>query len=117
MTARGRVTPWFTGQMQYTLSRIYNDTSGISAFPANDYDLTGEWARADFDRRHRILVLGRLTTIKLVDLGVGLTMNSGAPYNETLGGDVYNNGRGRARPAGVPRNSREAAGYASLDLR
>ncbi len=117
ITARGRVTPWFTGQMQYTLSRIYNDTSGISAFPANDYDLTGEWARADFDRRHRVLVLGRFTAIKLVDLGVGVTMNSGAPYSETLGGDVYNNGRGRARPAGVPRNGLDAAGYASLDLR
>ena len=44
-------------------------------------------------------------------------MNSGAPYNESLGGDVYNNGRGRARPAGVPRNSLQAAGYTSLDLR
>ena len=39
--------------MQYTLSRADNDTSGIGSFPANDYDLSGEWARADFDRRHR----------------------------------------------------------------
>jgi hypothetical protein len=30
--------------------------------------------------------------------------------------DVYNNARGRARPAGVPRNSLEGAGYAALDL-
>lgn len=114
---RGRVTPWFTGQVQYTLSRIYNDTSGITAFPANDYDLSGEWARADFDRRHRVLMLGRVTAIKWVDVGVGLTMNSAAPYTQTVGGDIYNNGRGRARPDGIPRNSLEAAGYASLDLR
>ena len=116
-TLRGRVTRWFNGQMQYTLSRVYNDTSGIADFPANDYDLSGEWARADFDRRHRAVVLGRMTAFKWVDLGVGLTMNSAAPYNETLGGDPYNNGRGRARPGGVPRNSLEAAGYSSLDLR
>ena len=53
----------------------------------------------------------------LVDLGVGLSLNSGAPYTETLGQDVYSNGRGRARPAGVARNSREGDGFASLDLR
>jgi hypothetical protein len=52
-----------------------------------------------------------------VDLGVSLTVNSGAPYTELLGGDPYNNGRGRARPAGVARNSLEAIGYSSLDLR
>jgi hypothetical protein len=44
-------------------------------------------------------------------------LNSGGPYNETVGGDIYNNGRGRARPAGVPRNSLEMSGYSSLDLR
>ena len=103
--------------MQYTLSRAYNDTNGINAFPANDYDLSGEWARADFDRRHRLIVLGRVTAVKWVDLGVSLTVNSGAPYTELLGGDPYHNGRGRARPAGIARNRLEATGYSSLDLR
>ena len=102
--------------MQYTLSRGYNDTSGIGSFPANDYDLSGEWARADFDRRHRFNLLGR-TGLKVIDLGVALSMNTGGPYNETLGLDLFNNGRGRARPPGVPRNSLETAGFASLDLR
>jgi hypothetical protein len=117
VTMRGKVSRWFNGQMQYTLSRGYNDTNGIGSFPANDYDLSGEWARADFDRRHRFNLLGRTTAIKLFDLGVGVSMNSGGPYNETLGLDLYNNGRGRARPAGVPRNSLETTGFASLDLR
>jgi hypothetical protein len=48
---------------------------------------------------------------------VGLTLNSGGPYTETLGQDIFNNGRGRARPAGVIRNGLEGDGYASLDLR
>ncbi|HEV3056781.1 MAG TPA: carboxypeptidase regulatory-like domain-containing protein [Vicinamibacterales bacterium] len=117
VTVRGRMSRWFNGQTQYTWSRVYNDTNGITAFPANDYDLSGEWARADFDRRHRFLVLGRVTPGKVADFGVGVTMNSAGPYTELLGPDVYNNGRGRARPPGVPRNSLEAAGYASLDLR
>jgi hypothetical protein len=117
VTLRGRLSHWFNGQMQYTLSRVYNDTNGIASFPANDYDLSGEWARADFDRRHRFLLLGRVLVVKAVDLGVGLTLNSGAPFTEMLGDDVYNNGRGRARPAGVGRNTLEAGGFASVDLR
>ena len=39
------------------------------------------------------------------------------PYTELLGADIYNNGRGRARPAGVARNTLIGAGYAQLDLR
>jgi hypothetical protein len=116
VTVRGKVTRWFNGQMQYTLSRGYNDTNGIGSYPANDYDLSGEWARADFDRRHRLNLIGR-TPLKLFDLGVALSMNTGGPYNETLGLDLFNNGRGRARPDGVPRNSLETTGFASLDLR
>ena len=116
-SARGRMARWFDGQLQYTLSRVNNDTSGISAFPANDYDLSGEWSRADFDRRHRLIGLGRLTAIRWVDIGLGLTMNSGAPYSATLGADIYNNGRGHVRPPGVSRNSLETTGYSSLDVR
>jgi Carboxypeptidase regulatory-like domain len=117
VTLRGRMTRWFNGQMQYTVSRVDNDTNGIGSFPANDYDLSGEWARADFDRRHRFVLLGRVSPVKAVNLGVGLTLNSGGPFTETLGGDVYRNGRGRARPEGVGRNTREGDGFATLDLR
>jgi hypothetical protein len=62
-------------------------------------------------------LLGRVTTVQKIDFGVGLTMYSGSPYSETLGDDIYNNGRGHARPAGVPRNSLLMSGYSSLDLR
>jgi outer membrane receptor protein involved in Fe transport len=117
VTVRGKMTRWFNGQTQYTWSRAYNDTGGINAFPSNDYDLAGEWARAEFDRRHRFLVLGRVSASRIADLGVGLTMNSAGPYTAFVGEDIFHNGRGRARPAGVPRNSLEGAGYASLDLR
>src|SRR5437899_790449 len=116
-TLRGKVTRWFNGQMQYTFSRARNDTNGIGSYPANDYDLSGEWARADFDRPHRFLLLGRLTPWKVADVGLGLMMTSAGPYTELLGGDVYNNGRGRARPNGVARNTLEGAGFASVDLR
>jgi outer membrane receptor protein involved in Fe transport len=116
VTVRGRVTAWFNGQMQYALSRTDNDTGGIAAFPANDYDLSGEWARADFDRRHRFVLIGRVTAVKAIDLGVALTLNSAGPYTETVGGDPYNNGRGHARPAGIARNTLSAGDFSTLDL-
>ncbi len=94
-----------------------NDTNGLAWFPANDYDLSGEYARADFDRRHQLVLLGRVATIKTIDLGVGLTMNSAGPYTEYLAGDIYNNGRGGARPSGVARNTLSGAGFAQLDVR
>src|SRR5207302_5882197 len=53
VAVRGNLTRFFSGLMQYTLGRAYNDTSGINSFPANNYDLSGEWGRADFDQRHR----------------------------------------------------------------
>jgi outer membrane receptor protein involved in Fe transport len=117
VTVRGRMTKWFTGQAQYALSRAANDTNGIGWFPANDYDLSGEYARADFDRRHRLVLLGRVVPRSIADIGVGLTINSAGPYTETLGQDIYNNGRGRARAPAVARNTLEAAAFASLDLR
>ena len=117
VTVRGRMTKWFNGQAQYGLSRAHNDTNGINSYPANDYDLSGEYSRADFDRLHRLVLLGRVASRKIADIGVGLTMNSAGPYTELLGVDLYNNARGRARPPGVARNTLEAAGYASLDLR
>ena len=117
VTVRGRMGRWFNGQTQYTFSRAFNDTNGITSYPANDWDLTGEWGRADFDRPHRFLLLGGFSAGKLVDVGVSLAMNSAGPYSETLGADGYNNGRGRARPPDVGRNTLDAAGFTQLDLR
>ncbi|MDR1991004.1 MAG: TonB-dependent receptor [Acidobacteriaceae bacterium] len=114
---RGRIGRWFNGQTQYTWSHASNDTNGITSYPANDYDLSGEWGRANFDRRHRFLLLGVVSPRQLFDLGVNVTMQSGAPYTELLGADVYNNGRGLARPEGVARNTLQGAGSSQVDLR
>jgi hypothetical protein len=113
--------------VEYTLGRAYNNvggtttggsrTSGINSFPANNYDLSGEWARADFDQKYHFNLLGTVTPGKYFKLGIALALYSGMPYNETIGLDNYNDGMATARPPGVPRNSRQGAGYADLDLR
>jgi hypothetical protein len=114
---RGRVTRWFSGQMLYTFGHANNDTGGIGSFPANDYDLAAEWSRADFDRRHRFALLGRITATHIVDIGASIATSSGVPYTELLGIDLYNNGRGGARPVGVGRNTLQSAGNATVDVR
>ena len=114
---RGRSGRRLSGQVQYTLSQTLNNSGGLDSFPANDYDLSGEWGRADFDRRHQLLLLGNATLGRQVTLGVALTLASGLPYTELLGGDPFNNGRGNARPAGVDRNTLQGAGSTDLDVR
>jgi hypothetical protein len=105
---------------QYLLSRAYNDAGGartINSFPANNWDLTGEWARADYDARHRLNLLGSVTPGMRFNLGVALAINSGMPYSITTGHDDNHDGLANDRPAGVPRNSLEGPGYLGLDVR
>jgi hypothetical protein len=114
---RGNLTRFFNGTIQYTSGRAYNDTSGINSMPANNYGLSGEWSRADFDQRHRFNVLGSFKVGDLFKLGVSSSLLSGRPYSLTLGTDVNNDGNAKDRPAGVGRNSLQGPGSATLDLR
>jgi hypothetical protein len=114
---RGNVTPYFNGMIQYVFGHARNDTSGIAAFPANSYDLTGEWGRADFDVRHRFNLLGTIKAGKYFNLGTALVLNSGAPYTLTTGRDENHDSLTLERPAGVGRNTLQGPGFAQLDLR
>lgn len=123
---RGNVTRYFSGMIQYTLSRTYNDTGGnpaagarssLNSFPANNYDLSGEWSRADFDQRHRFNLIGTITPGRYFKLGVAASLYSGAPYSVTTGRDDNHDGLANDRSPGVPRNSLQGPGYAGLDVR
>jgi len=116
-TLRGRASKWFNGQVQYSLSRTMNDSGGLDWYPSNDWNPAAEWARADFDRRHRLLLLAGMAPGRQTNVGVALTIQSGQPYSETAGSDLFNNGRSNARPPGVPRNSLQGGAFAELDLR
>ena len=114
---RGNATKYFAGMAQYTLGSASNDANGIGAFPANNYDLSGEWARADSDQRHRFNLLCSVKAGRLFNLGVALQAESGRPYSMITGRDDNHDGLALDRPSGVRRNSLEGPGYVGLDLR
>ena len=117
LTVRTKISRFFNGMAQYTLSRSYDDTAGIGAFPANQYDLTGEWSRSNSDSLHFFYFYGTFNAPKAVSLGASLSVRSGQPYTVTTGTDDYGTTFANARLAGVPRNSLEGPGSTTLNLR
>ncbi len=113
---RGRPVSYFAGQAQYTLGKTYNDTSGITYFPANSYYPKADWGRSDNDQRNKFDLLGTLEAGKWFNFGTALSLYSGKPVNITTGSDNNHDSLALDRPAGVPRNAMHGPGYIDLDL-
>ncbi|MFI5059592.1 MAG: carboxypeptidase regulatory-like domain-containing protein [Candidatus Acidiferrales bacterium] len=116
LTFRGRPSKYFTGQVQYTLGKTYNNTSGITYFPANSFNPAADWARSDFDRRHKFDLLGSTQASRFFTVGAALSLYSGRPVNVTTGGDDNHDGVLNDRPAGFARNTLHGPGTIELDL-
>ncbi len=86
----------------YSLSKTNNDTDGAS-FPANSYDLTGEFGRASFDVRHRFTFAGTLNLPWWqVSLNPFIVASTGAPFNITTGQDTNGDRLFTERPSFAP---------------
>jgi outer membrane receptor protein involved in Fe transport len=107
----------FRGAVLYRWGRSYNDTGVEEELTPNSYDLRGQWARANFDRRHRLRLLGTFDLPWELELGTIFSVDSGRPYDLTIGQDFNRDGRAIERPEGVGRNALEEPGQAEVDLR
>ena len=119
LTFRGRPSRFFAGQVQYTLGKTYNNTSGISYFPGNSYFAAADWARSDNDRRHKFDLLGSTEIAKYFSVGAALSLYSGKPVNVTTGADDNHDGIYNDRPilpAAFARNTMHGPGLINLDL-
>ncbi len=116
LTFRGRPSRYFTGQVQYTLGKTYNSTSGITYFPGNSNFPAADWARSADDRRHKFDLLGSTQATKLFTVGVALSLYSGKPVNVTTGADPNGDGIFNDRPPNFARNSLHGPGLINLDL-
>ena len=116
LTFRGKPSKYFSGQVQYTLSRTYNNTSGITFFPANSYDPAAEWGRSDNDRLHKFDLLASSQPTRFFTFGAALSLYSGKPVDITTGADNNHDGIINDRPFGIARNTMAGPGLINLDL-
>jgi Carboxypeptidase regulatory-like domain len=113
---RGKLSRFFNGQVQYTLSKTYNNTSGITYFPGSSFDPSADWARSDNDRRHKFDLLGSMRPMKWFGVGAALSLYSGKPVNVTTGSDDNHDGIVNDRPNELSRNTLHGPGFINLDL-
>jgi hypothetical protein len=118
VSLRGSIGHFFTGTANYTWSHTNDNTSGISTFPADNHDLSGEWSRSDFDQRHRLSSFGTFTLPRdLFSLGFIFTASSGSPYSLITGRDDNHDTFATDRPFGVRRNTLVGPDFFQLDAR
>lgn len=94
-----RVSPWLTLFGFYALGKAESNAEGAGSFPANQYDLSGEWGRAGFDVRHRAALGGSLSAPFGLRLSPFITARSGRPFDITVGRDLNGDSLFNDRPA------------------
>ena len=89
----------------YSLNFANSNSSGVSSFPSNQYDIAQDYGRAAFDVRHRLFLGGSFSLPKGLRLSPFMLANSGSPFNITTGqddnGDSIFNDRPTYAPAGA----------------
>ena len=89
----------------YVLASAKSDTDGIGSLPANPYDFSTEYGRASGDVRHRFVLTGNFRAPWGLTFAPFIIVQSGRPFNITLGrdinGDTFNTERPALAPAGA----------------
>jgi hypothetical protein len=117
VTFRGNLAPRISGLAQYTFGKTMSDTGGVNWFPASSVAPTGEWSRADTDRRHQFNLLATANLQQWLNFGLSVSMLSGAPFNITTGRDDNRDGIGNDRPQALRRNAGDGPAYLGVDVR
>jgi hypothetical protein len=92
---RGR----FSAFGYYSYGRAFSTSDGPNSFPANQYNLRGEYGRAATDIRHQVVIGGSIMAPFHVSLSPFLIGRSGAPFAIVTGGDANGNSVFTDRPA------------------
>ena len=87
----------------YMLSYVWSNTDGIGTFPANQYDMSGEYGPAATDVRHRASIGGTLVAPWSLRFSPLIVVQSGAPFDIITSQDIYGDTLLSARP-GIPSN-------------
>jgi hypothetical protein len=89
----------------YTLNYANSDTSGVSSFASNSYDISQDYGRASFDIRQRFFLGGSIAMKYAVRLSPFLVASSGSPFNVTTSTDLNGDSQFNDRPGLAPAGS------------
>ncbi len=102
----------------YVLNKAMSNTDGLGTFPANPYSFVGEYGPASTDIRHRGSLGGAINTKWDIRLNPLFVVDSGPPFDLTVGRDLYGTTLFNGRP-GIATNSNKpglvATSYGLLD--
>ena len=83
----------------YVVNSALSNTDGLTTFPGKPYSLEGEYGPASTDIRNRASVGGSISTKWDIRLNPLLVVDSGPPFDITVGRDLYGTTLFNARPA------------------
>jgi hypothetical protein len=83
----------------YVLAKANSDTDGTGTLPSNPYDFSTEYGRASGDIRHRFVMTGNIRAPWGITLSPFVIVQSGRPFNITLGRDINGDTLNTERPA------------------
>jgi hypothetical protein len=113
-----RFNKYFTVQGFYVLGKTESDTDSSGTFPANSFNLNGEFGRTSFDARHRAFVFGNINLPHQVSLSPFVVVSSGLPFNITTGIDSNGDSLTTDRPAFATSSSKnvKVTQFGTFDL-
>ena len=83
----------------YVLNYANSDTSGVSSFPSNSYNISADYGRASFDTRNRLFFGGSFALPRNFRLSPFMIASSGTPFNITTTNDLNNDSVFNDRPS------------------
>jgi hypothetical protein len=102
----------------YVLNFAKADTSGATYFPSNQFDPRADYGRSTFDVRQRFLVGGNYSAPLGISISPFLVLNTGTPFNITVGQDLNGDNQFNDRPSFATSSSTDVMNtkYGSFDL-
>jgi hypothetical protein len=82
----------------YVYNHAMSNSDGITTFPANPYNYSGEYGPSSLDIHHRILFGGSFNLRGDIRISPYLIWQSSAPFDITTGTDLYGTAMFNARP-------------------
>jgi hypothetical protein len=85
----------------YVLNYANSDTSGVSSFPSNSYNISQDYGRASFDNRNRLFLGGSFAIPYNFRLSPFFIASSGTPFSVTTTNDLNDDSIFNDRPSFV----------------